>query len=86
MGKNRRDDRDYSEEHDDALNKIVDGSCHISADNDIDCGEQCHYDDADAVVNGKCHGEQTGKTVVKRCGVGNHENKDNNSGDDLEIL
>ena len=50
------------------------------------CGEQCHYDDADAVVNGKCHGEQTGKTVVKRCGVGNHENKDNNSGDDLEIL
>ena len=50
---------DDAEDHDNALNEIVDRRCHIAADNDVDACQHGHGDDAPGIVNaGESHGKQ----------------------------
>ncbi len=75
-----------AEDHDDALDKVVDGGGHIAAGDDIHSGEHRHDDDAHGVVDVKGHAEQAGQAVVQGGGVGDEEDKDNDGGGDLQGL
>ena len=58
------DDGNDTEEHDDTLNKVVDHRSHISAQDNIDTSKCSHYDDADFIVDVKCHVKESGQTVI----------------------
>ena len=61
---------DDANDHDNTLDKIVDGGGHVAASDNIHSGEHRHNDDADSVVDVKGHGKEPGKAVVKRGSVG----------------
>ena len=84
--KHRRDDRHNADDHDNALDEVVDRRRHVAARDNIDTRQHAHGDDAPDVVDVERHAEQTGKTVVKRGGVGNQENKGDDGSADLESL
>ena len=71
----RADDGNDTADHDDALNKVIDCSSHVSAQDDIDCRQCCHHDDTGCIRNVKSHPEQSGKTVVKRRRIRDQENE-----------
>ena len=73
-----------AEEHDDALDEVVDGGGHIAAGDDIDPGEHRHHDDAHRVVDVKGHAEQPGQPVVQAGGIGDEEDKDDDRGGHLQ--
>ncbi len=80
----RRDDGADAEEHDDALDKVVDGGGHIAAGNHVHTGEDGHGDDANGVINVKGHAEQPGQAVIQAGGVGNQKDEDNHRGGDFQ--
>ena len=53
-------DNHNAKQHDDALNKVIDGSCHVAACDDVNRGQNRHENDTDGVVNVECHAEQAG--------------------------
>ena len=72
-----------AKKHDQSLDKVVDGCCHIASGNHIDAGQHCHQYDADRIINVKCHAEETGEPVVEGSRIGDQEDKDDNGGADL---
>ena len=80
----RKDDCGDAEQHDNALDKVVDRGGHVAACNDVDSGQDCHDDDTDCVVDVKSHSEQTGKTVVERCRVRDEEDEGDHGCRDLQ--
>ena len=68
------DGRD-AKDHDNALNKIIDGGRHIAACNDIDTGEYRHDDDAYGVIDVKRHTEQAAQAIIEACSVRDEEDK-----------
>ena len=81
-----QDDRGDTEEHDDTLNKIVECGCHVSADDDIYTGQDCHDNEADTVGDIKSHSEEAGKAVVDGSSVGDQEYKRDHAAGDLQRL
>ena len=70
--------RDYgsdTEEHDDALNEVVDGSGLISTEDDIYGSEQCHDDGAILVGYAESHLKEFGYSHIHSCGIWNKKNK-----------
>ena len=67
---------DNAHQHDDALDKIVDGGGHVAPGDDIHAGEHGHDHDAHGIVDVERHAEQTAQTVVQGCRVGNEKQKD----------
>ena len=53
-------DNRNAKQHDDALNKVIDGGCHVAACDDVNRGQNRHENDTDGVVNVECHAEQAG--------------------------
>ena len=80
----RTDDRDDADQHDDALDKVVDRGGHIAADDYVDGGEHCHGDDADGIVDVERHSEQAAQAVIQRCSIGNHKDEDDNGSHNLQ--
>ena len=80
------DDGDDADEHDDALDEVVDGGGHVAAGDDIDAGEHRHDDDAHGVVDVKRHAEQAGEAVVQGGRVGDEEDEDDDRRGDLQRL
>ena len=71
------DDGADAENHDDALDEVVDGGGHVAPGDDVDTGENRHHHHAHAVVDVKGHAEQAGEPVVEAGGVGDEEDEDN---------
>ena len=71
------DHRHDAEDHDDALDKVVDGGSHIAPGDDIHSSEHCHDYHTHGVVDVKGHAEQPGQAVVQTGGVGDKEDEDN---------
>ena len=69
-----------SAQHDDALDKIVNGGGHISAKNYVQAGKPCHNSNDYPVGNVKGNMEQAGKTVVQGGGVWNQKDKNMETG------
>ena len=80
----RRNHGDDTYQHNDALNEIVDGRCHIAAEDDVDTGQHRHRHHNHPVGDGEHVVKQRGKAVIQRCGVGDEEDKDNHRSDDLQ--
>ena len=75
-----------TEEHDNTLDKIVECSSHVSADDDVNTGQDSHDDQADTVGNIKRHSEQAGEAIVDGCSVGHQENECNDTAGKLQRL
>ena len=75
---------DDAAQHDQALNKIVDGRGHVAARHHVDAGQRRHEDDTERVVDVEGHAEQPGKAVVERGRVGDEEDKDDDGRADLQ--
>ena len=69
-----------ADEHNHALNEVIDRCCGVAAEDDIDRAQHghCDHDILIGVRGGEveCHCEQARETVVDRCGVGDHEQED----------
>ena len=83
------DDGDDTDEHNEALNKVVDRGGHISAGNNVHAGKNGHNtndDDVGEVFVGEAerHREQSAETVKKRGGVRDQEDKDDDGRSDLK--
>ena len=81
---NRRDNGDNTHQHDQALDKVVDGCGHIAAGDHINGGQHRHQNDAHRIVDVERHAEQAGQTVIKRSGVRNQEDEDNGGSTDFQ--
>ena len=75
-----------AEQHDNALDKIIDGSRHIAAQYDIDSGQNSHCDDTDGIRNIERDPEQARQAVVDGGGIGNQEDEGNGGGRNLQRL
>ena len=71
----RQDNSADTEEHDNALDKIIYHRCHVTAQHDIDAGQSRHNDNTGRIRNIERHTEQSGQSVVDRRGIGNQEDK-----------
>ena len=65
----------YTEEHDDALDEIVDSRGLISSEDDIHGSEQCHDDGAILVGYAESHLEEFGYSHIHTCGIWNKEHE-----------
>ena len=52
------------EDHNDSLNKVIDGSGHISSKDHIDAGKGSHKDHTHRIRNVKSHPEQSGQAII----------------------
>ena len=75
-GKDRRNDGDDAEKHDDALDEIVDDGGHVAAEDYVDAGDEGHTDNAYLVRKTERHTEQARKAVVDACGIRNQKDED----------
>ena len=82
----RRDDSADAEEHDDALNEVVERRGHVTAGNDVDRGQERHDDNDDVVVDAEGHSEETGQTVVDTGGVRDQEDERDDGAHHLKRL
>ena len=78
------DDSDDAHDHDDALNKVIDGGGHVAPGNDIDSREHRHNNDAHRVVNVEGHAEQAGQSIVQAGGIGDEKDKNDDRGGDFQ--
>ena len=86
ISSHRNNHGDDAENHNDALDKVVDGSGHITAHDDINGRQHRHGDDANRVINVKGHAKQSAQAVIQGCGVGNQENEDDRRGGQLQFF
>ena len=52
------------EDHNDSLDKVIDGSGHISSKDHIDAGKGSHKDHTHRIRNVKSHPEQSGQAII----------------------
>ena len=83
---NRDDDGRDADEHDDALQKVVDDRGHVTTKNNVYAGHDGHADDAPLVGHAERHREQTRQAIVDRCGVGDEEHEDDGSRGNAQAL
>ena len=70
------DDRHYdTDDHDRALDKVIDRCGHVTAEDYVYASEGCHNDDADLVVNVECHVKESRETVIYGRSIGDKEDK-----------
>ncbi len=79
-------DHHDTDEHDHALDKIVDGGSHVAAGDNIDAGQHAHGDNAYGVVNVEGHAEQTGQAVEQRRRIRDQENEDDHRRGNFQIF
>ena len=80
----RRNDAADADQHDDALDEIVDDRCHVAAEDHVEGGQDCHCHDAPLVVDVERHAEELGKAGIHRRRIGNEEDEHDCRGDQLE--
>ena len=80
------DDQHDAENHDAALDEVVDSRGLIAAKNDIDGGEDSHRDGAVDVGDAEAHLEQRGDALIDTGGVGDEEHEGDDGGHDAEAL